>query len=455
LLSLFESASGIDLGLDQWLLADRMTGAPHAPGRPAAATSLAIIALACGALLGPRSRWRALMVLLAFLIGYTATLGLLLEAPWAGSLGQIFATVSIPTATSIVMLSAAILGNITWDGTPLERLAEGTAGARLLRAALPLAMLTPAAVLILHHLASRAGWWGPRGGLAIAATLTAVLLIVFAARGALWIDDLQAQLRGANEQLEARVAERTEQLLEAQAGHARAQAMAQARAEFLSRVSHELRTPLNAILGFTQLLLMEGERPLGRKQKEHLDHVVTAGRQLSMLVGDLLDFGHADAGRVVMKRRVEDAFELAQQAAALIGPEAAAAGIAIGVEPPLVRLRVDVDPQRLLQVLANLLSNAVKYNRDGGSVRVTVRRDGGEAVIAVVDTGPGIPAKQLGQLFQPFNRLGREGGPVPGSGIGLALSQRLVGQLDGRIEVSSEAGLGCTFSIHLPALANA
>jgi len=227
------------------------------------------------------------------------------------------------------------------------------------------------------------------------------------------------------------------------------------RADFLSHVSHELRTPLNAILGFAQLLQTDRRRQLDEHQRGQLGHVVTAGHQLTMLVDDLLDFAHVEAGRLPMARDTANAVELARLAAAQIGPQAAAAGIEVHFEPPAgaLDLWIDADRGRLLQVLANLLSNAVKYNRNGGVVKVEVRRDLHEVVMTVTDNGAGIRPEQLGQLFVPFSRLGREGGTVAGSGIGLALSQRLMGLMGGRIGVRSEPGVGSTFSVHLPAAA--
>ena len=455
MLSLLQSATGLDLGIDRWLIADRTTAAPHAPGRPAAASSLAIIALAVGTLLRAESRWRLVPALLAFALGYTATVGLLVEAPWQGRVGAAFATVSIPTAACVIMLSGALLGSMNWRATVLAKLAEGTQGARMLRAVLPLAMLVPAGLMWLQYLASRADWWGARGGLAVGGTLTAILFVVVAARTAHWIDGLQAELRDANDRLEARVTERTRELVAAQSGQARAEATVQARAEFLARVSHELRTPLNAILGFNQLIEMDPEHRLSAAQQAHLGHLGAAGRHLNTLVGDLLDFGNAEAGRVQLQRRDEAVVALVQEAVALMGPEAATAGIridAVAVEPGLAHVRAHIDRGRLLQVLVNLLSNAIKYNRPQGRVTVAVRREGDDVLLAVADTGEGLTPEQLAQLFVPFNRLGRERGEIPGSGIGLALAQRIVRQMDGRIEVRSEPGVGSEFAVRLRAL---
>lgn len=112
---------------------------------------------------------------------------------------------------------------------------------------------------------------------------------------------------------------------------------------------------------------------------------------------------------------------------------------------------VSADRRRLKQVLVNLLSNAVKYNRDGGDISIAVDENGSDSVtISVVDTGPGIPADKLDQLFKPFDRLGIEGGTIAGTGIGLTITRRLVEMMDGQIRVASTEGEGSTFSVTLP-----
>ena len=350
------------------------------------------------------------------------------------------------------MLAAVLLGGMAWRSATLSRFAAGTAGGQLLRATVPLAMIAPAAVMWLQDTASHHGWWSARGGLAVAATLSALLFIAVAAHGARWIDGLQAELRAANAVLEARVAQRTQELVAAQSARALAEATIRARAEFLAKVNHELRTPLNAILGFTYLLQADDDARLDARQQLHLSHLATAGQQLGRLVEDLLDFGVAEAGHTTLQLGATAAYDLAQRGVGLIGPEAASAGIAVHLGPAPDAADVNVDAQRPLQVLVNLLSNAVKYNRPGGSVQVDVQRAAGDVLISVADTGEGIPPARIGQLFVTFNRLGREHGPVAGSGIGLALAQRLVGLMSGRIEVRSELGRGSVFTVRLPAM---
>jgi CheY-like chemotaxis protein/anti-sigma regulatory factor (Ser/Thr protein kinase) len=120
-------------------------------------------------------------------------------------------------------------------------------------------------------------------------------------------------------------------------------------------------------------------------------------------------------------------------------------------EPPATAgLGVVADRTRLRQILLNLLSNAIKYNRPDGAVLLEVRQAGETVAISVTDTGEGIPPERLAELFQPFSRLGREATEVPGTGIGLAVSRRLAETMNGRLEVFSREGEGCTFTLHLP-----
>src|SRR5690606_38068715 len=148
--------------------------------------------------------------------------------------------------------------------------------------------------------------------------------------------------------------------------------------------------------------------------------------------------------------------ELLEEALALVRPMAQQRPVSLPHSVPLeADVHVRADRQRLMQVLLNLLSNAVKYNSTGGRVELHARRLDGEngtprLALGVSDTGPGIPAERMGELFVPFSRLGAEQGGVEGTGLGLALSQRLVEAMHGELRVESEVGVGSTFWVELP-----
>jgi PAS domain S-box-containing protein len=224
-----------------------------------------------------------------------------------------------------------------------------------------------------------------------------------------------------------------------------------AKSEFLSRMSHELRTPLNAILGFTQLLEMEEHTD---KQNESIDHISRAGRNLLDLINEVLDIARLDAGRVQFHMESVDVLELLREVTTFSTPAASKRNISIRMaDAPGEASFVSSDRERLKQVLLNLVSNGVKFNQEGGGITLGVARmNAGIWRISVADTGIGIPQEKLARLFVPFERLGtREGGTEGGTGLGLALCQRLITGLGGRIGVASSVGAGSTFWVELPA----
>ena len=201
-----------------------------------------------------------------------------------------------------------------------------------------------------------------------------------------------------------------------------------AKIDFLSRMSHELRTPLNAILGFSQLLEIER---LNDGQRESVEQITRAGRHLLELVNEVLDISRIDSGNIALVPEPLSVDELWSEATDLIRPLADARGIAIVFDrgaSDVGEHYVLADRQRLRQVLLNLLSNAVKYNRPAGVVtlRSGVAPGTRHVRLSVADTGAGIAADKLPRLFTPFERLGAENTDVEGSGMGLALSKRLV-----------------------------
>ena len=227
-----------------------------------------------------------------------------------------------------------------------------------------------------------------------------------------------------------------------------------AKLEFLSRMSHELRTPLNAILGFSQLLEIER---LSGGQRESVEQISRAGRHLLELVNEVLDISRIDSGHMSLTPEPLAVDEILREAIDLIRPLADARRIALIAGPGCFTADryVLADRQRLRQVLINLLSNAVKYNRPAGTVTLdgTPSPDGQHFRLSVCDTGVGIGPENLPRLFTPFERLGAENTDVEGSGMGLALSRRLVESQHGELGVESVPGSGSTFWVDLPVAA--
>ncbi|MGH7322046.1 MAG: ATP-binding protein, partial [Candidatus Rokuibacteriota bacterium] len=217
-----------------------------------------------------------------------------------------------------------------------------------------------------------------------------------------------------------------------------------AKGEFLSRMSHELRTPLNAILGFAQLLEMDSLAPA---QRESVEHILHGGRHLLELINEVLDISRIDEGRLRISLEPVSVREVVEESIRLITPLAAEGEIRVkGNIDAAGDRHVRADRQRLKQVLLNLLANAVKYNRKPGAVEVTYQESPpGRLRIKVADTGAGIKMDRIERLFTPFERLGADEANVEGTGLGLALSKRLVEAMGGRIGVESAIGEGSTF----------
>lgn len=222
-----------------------------------------------------------------------------------------------------------------------------------------------------------------------------------------------------------------------------------AKTQFLSRMSHELRTPLTAIMGFGQLL--ELGRLTDKQRAEALDNILTAARHLQALINEATDITGIEQGRTDLSLQPIRAHEVIAEALGLIRPAASQRGIGMEATSCDDAVYLIADHQRLLQVLLNLLSNAVKYNRDHGRIVVSCVRTGSSVTINVTDTGSGIAPEMRDRIFTPFERLGAEGSGVEGTGLGLALSLRLVVAMGGTIAFDSTEGAGSTFSVTLPA----
>jgi signal transduction histidine kinase len=224
-----------------------------------------------------------------------------------------------------------------------------------------------------------------------------------------------------------------------------------AKSQFLLSMSHELRSPLSSILGFTQLI--EGGKPKPTPaQQDSVEQILQAGWYLLGLINEILDLTSIESGKLVISARAMSMADVLDDCRALIEPQAQRSGIAVAFPVPDGPLLVQADPVRTKQVLINLLTNAIKYNRVGGRVAVRCTAAPGQPVrVAVEDTGQGLTPAQLGELFDPFNRLGQEGGAEAGTGIGLVICKRLVEQMGGRIGADSTVGVGSCFWFELDA----
>ena len=222
-----------------------------------------------------------------------------------------------------------------------------------------------------------------------------------------------------------------------------------AKTDFLSAMSHELRTPLNAVLGFAQLMETGTPAPTP-SQKRNLDQILKAGWYLLELINEILDLALIESGKVTLSREPVSLSEVMLECRAMIEAQAHKRGIGMQFPRFETPYFVQADRTRVKQVLINLLFNAVKYNRPGGTVTVEFTVSAPDRIrVSVRDTGAGLAAEQVAQLFQPFNRLGKEASAEEGTGIGLVVTKRLVELMGGTIGVDSEVGVGSAFWVEL------
>jgi signal transduction histidine kinase len=265
---------------------------------------------------------------------------------------------------------------------------------------------------------------------------------------------MAASLEKANAHLERQVQERTRELqaaLRELADKTRQLESASAhKSEFLANMSHELRTPLNAILGFTQVLQQKLFGEVNDKQEEYLGDIYSSANHLLALINDILDLSKVEAGQVELVKSTFSLRESLERGVVMVRERAVKNGVSLTFQPDPGVEWVEADERRVRQVVFNLLSNAVKFTPSGGSVEVTSVQRNGEVLVSVADTGPGIAEADYERIFEEFQQTELGAEQREGTGLGLALSKKLVELHGGRIWVESEPGHGSTFTFTLP-----
>jgi len=228
----------------------------------------------------------------------------------------------------------------------------------------------------------------------------------------------------------------------------------QAKSTFLANMSHELRTPLNAIIGFSQLMRQNKREPLTASQDENIEQISSAGKHLLGLINEILDLAKIEAEKTILSTEPILLQEMIEEVYGLIEGVARDANIQVECnnECPADTYFL-ADLTRAKQVLLNLLGNAIKYNKPDGKVILSCEIDTASknrVLFSVTDTGLGISEKYLNHIFEPFHRGDAEGSTIEGTGIGLALTKKLVEAMNGSIRVTSVVGKGSVFEVFFP-----
>jgi signal transduction histidine kinase len=223
------------------------------------------------------------------------------------------------------------------------------------------------------------------------------------------------------------------------------------KSEFLANMSHELRTPLNSIIGFSQVMRERMVGDVNEKQEEYLDDIISSGNHLLSLINDVLDLSKVEAGQVELEVEPFSMRDALERGVVMVRERATKDGVRVAfTADPEVDV-VEGDERRIKQVIFNLLSNAVKFTPTGGAVDVSAAQVNGEVMVSVADTGPGLAPEDHERIFEEFQQAEAGVEQREGTGLGLALSKRLVELHGGRIWVDSELGKGSTFVFTLPA----
>ncbi len=453
-LTLYEYLRGSDSGFDLLLFGDSIKQVSnHPPGRIAINSAGSTLLFALALLSIPHDQRRhdlraQMFATPALLIALLAILGYLFGVKGMYSLSQ-SSGMALWTAVGQVILGIGILVAVRDRGVALLLLDDGPAGV-LTRRLLPAALLAPILLGVIRILGESSGFYETEFGVslfAVASILTFVGLVLWSARVLRNTDKERVDLLALEKQARAH-AERARS--EAETARAEAERANNSKTDFLAVMSHELRTPLTAIMGYEELLSDGITGPVTELQRQQLGRINASARHLLGLIDEILTFARVDIGRERVRYESMSCNHTLADAAALVEPMAAAKNIDFIVELLEEDQAIQTDGTKLRQMLVNLLSNGIKFT-ERGEVRVGLSVRSGTLEVSIADTGVGIPAENIEEVFEPFWQAEQTATrKTGGTGLGLSVTRKLARLLGGDVTVASKVGVGTTFQLTLP-----
>ncbi|MFL5522562.1 MAG: sensor histidine kinase [Gemmatimonadaceae bacterium] len=453
-LTLYEYLRGGQSGFDMLLFGDRLRPVSiEPPGRIAINTAGGFLLYALALLAIPHDQrkhdLRAQMFAApALFISLVAILGYVFGVKGMYGISQSSA-MALTTAVGLLTLGIGAVVAVTDRGVASLLMDEGAAGV-LTRRLLPAALLAPIILGVIRMLGESAGIYESEFGVslfAVATILTFVGLVLWSARVLRDTDKERVDLLALEQQARAN-AERLQS--EAEIARAEAEKANNSKTDFLAVMSHELRTPLTAIMGYEELLSDGITGPVTELQRQQLGRINASARHLLGLIDEILTFARVDVGRERIRWESMSVNHTLSDAAALVEPMASAKDVHFIVELLEEDQAIQTDGTKLRQMLVNLLSNGIKFT-DKGEVRVSCGVSNGILEVRIADTGVGIPAENIEDVFQPFWQAEQTATRrTGGTGLGLSVTRRLARLLGGDVSVASEIGAGSTFLLTLP-----
>ncbi len=452
-LTLYEYLRGSQTGFETLLFGDRVQQMYYPPGRIAinSAGSLLLFGLALLSIPHDQRKQDLRAQMFAtpgLLIALLAILGYLFGVKGMYSLSQ-SSGMALPTAIGQLILGVGILVTSRDRGVAVLLLDEGAAGV-LTRRLLPAALLAPIVLGVVRLVGEFAGLYESEFGVslfAVASILTFVGLVLWSARVLRNTDKERVDLLALEQQARAH-AEKAR--AEAEAARAEAERANNSKTDFLAVMSHELRTPLTAIMGYEELLSDGITGPVTELQRQQLGRINASARHLLGLIDEILTFARVDVGRERVRWESMFVNHTLADAAALVEPMASAKNIHFFVHLLEEDQAIQTDGTKFRQMLVNLLSNGIKFT-DKGEVRVECSVANEALEVRIADTGVGIAAENIEDVFEPFWQAEQTATRrTSGTGLGLSVTRKLARLLGGDVTVASRVGTGTTFVLTLP-----